>query len=216
MGLRIGTNVPSIAAQRLLIKSEKRTTHAMQALASGSRVVQAGDDAAGFAISEILRGQASSITQAKNNSENAKGLIQVAEGGLNEQNNILIRLRELTVQAASDTVGEDERKFMNTEFIQLKAELDRIAKTNRYGAKELLAGSNEKYEFYLGTQNRPEDIVSFTFDVDTRADSLGVEGGYRKHNRPVPRNRAPLSLNANAVSRTERAELRSLTLEFPG
>ena len=119
-------------------------------LASGSRVVQAGDDAAGFAISEILRGQASSITQAKNNSENAKGLIQVAEGGLNEQNNILIRLRELTVQAASDTVGEDERKFMNTEFMQLKAELDRIAKTTRYGAKELLAGSNEKYEFYLG------------------------------------------------------------------
>src|SRR6476620_10116363 len=113
MGLRIGTNVASIAAQRELAHSEKQTSHAVRALASGSRIVNAGDDAAGFAIAESLRGQSASLKQAKQNAENAVGFVQVAEGGLNEQNNILIRLRELAIQSASDTVGENERGFLD-------------------------------------------------------------------------------------------------------
>ncbi len=175
MGLRIATNVASISAQRQLARSERRTTHAMQALASGSRIVQAGDDAAGFAISEVLRGQSSSLRQAKNNAENAKGLIQVAEGGLNEQNNIVIRLRELAVQSASDTVSEDERGYLNEEFKQLLSEMNRIAKTTTYGNKTLLAGSNEKFEFQLGVHNREEDIIRYTLDTNTTTGALGLD-----------------------------------------
>lgn len=175
MGLRIGTNVASIHAQRLLTGAEKRTTHAFKALASGSRIVEPADDAAGWAISESLRGQAASLSSAKMNSENAKGLIQVAEGGLNEQNNIVVRLRELAVQAASDSVGDEEREFLNTEFVQLSEELDRIAATTSYGNKKLLIGTNEEFEFHLGTHNDEADVIKYTLDADTTATTLGIE-----------------------------------------
>jgi flagellin len=156
--------------------SEKRTSHAAQALSSGSRIVNAGDDAAGFAISEVLRGQAASLKAAKRNADSATGLIQVAEGGLNEQNNILIRLRELSVQAASDTVGDDERGFINKEVDQLKSEIDRIASTTTYGAKKLLTGTDEQFEFHLGAGNTSDDVVRYQLDTDTRASALGVSG----------------------------------------
>jgi flagellin len=148
----------------------------MRALASGSRIVSAGDDAAGFAIAESLRGQAASLRTAKQNADNAIGLIQVAEGGLNEQNNILIRLRELGIQAASDTVGDQEREFLDVEFQQLTQEFDRIAETTRYGNKKLIAGDNQEYEFHLGAGGSPEDVVSYKLDADTRASTVGVSG----------------------------------------
>lgn len=176
MGLRIGTNIASISAQRQLARSEKRTTHALRALASGSRIVEAGDDAAGFAISEGLRGQAASLSQARYNADSARGLIQVAEGGLNEQNNILVRLRELAMQSSSDTVGEDERGFLDLEFQQLVKEFDRIASTTTYGQKKLLTGTNEEFKFHLGTGGDTEDVISFKLESDTRSTSLGIEG----------------------------------------
>jgi flagellin len=176
MGLRIGTNIASIAAQRNLARSEAQVVHASRALSSGSRIVSPGDDAAGFAISESLRGQAAGLRQAKQNSDNAGGLIQVAEGGLNEQNNILVRLRELAVQAASDTVSDDERGFLDTEFKSLTAEFDRTALTTRYGSKQLLSGSDQQYEFHLGTGNTDADVIKYKMDTDTRASSLGVSG----------------------------------------
>lgn len=175
MSIRIGTNVASIHAQRQLGRAERRTGHAMQALASGSRIVQAGDDAAGFAISENLRGQEKSLQQARNNAEGAKGLIQVAEGGLNEQNNILIRLRELSMQSASDTVGDEEREFLEVEFRQLLDEFDRIARTTTYGNKKLLVGEAEEFEFHLGTLAGEEDIIKYTLDADTTSTNLQID-----------------------------------------
>lgn len=174
MGLRIGTNIASIAAQRNLARSEAQTVHAARALASGSRIITPGDDAAGFAIAESLRGQARSLKQAERNAGDAQGLMQVAEGGLSEQNNILVRLRELAVQAASDTVGENEREFLNTEFVNLVAEFDRIAQTTRYGNKQLLVGSEREYEFHLGTGNSEHDKISYTLDTDTRASAVQI------------------------------------------
>jgi flagellin len=176
MGLRIGTNMASISAQRYLGKSEAMVTHASRALASGTRLVNAGDDAAGFAIAESLRGQASSLKQAHQNAENAGGLMQVAEGGLSEQNNILVRLRELAVQAASDTVGEDERGFLNTEFTSLVSEFDRIAQTTTYGHKKLLTGTDENLEFQLGANNTENDVVKYKFDTNTTASKVGIKG----------------------------------------
>ena len=176
MSLRVGTNTASIAAQHNLRKASEASTHAMRALSSGERIVNAGDDAAGFAISEMLRGQAESLKQARGNADSAKGLIQVAEGGLNEQNNILIRLRELAVQSASDTVGQDEREFINTEYTQLTLELDRISKTTTYGRKPLLQGTNEEFQFQLGAGDSESDVIRYTLDADTTASSLGLEG----------------------------------------
>jgi len=176
MGLRIGTNTASLTAQRFLRKSDAAVSHASRALSSGTRLVDAGDDSASFAISESLRGQASSLKAAKQNSENAGGLIQVAEGGLTEQNNILVRLRELAVQAASDTVGEDERGYLNTEFTSLVSEFDRIAQTTRYGHKQLLTGTDESLEFHLGANNTSHDVVKYKFDSDTRAAKVGIDG----------------------------------------
>ncbi len=141
MGLRIATNTASIAAQRVLGTQQKRAEHAAQALASGSRIVNAADDAAGLAISENFKGQLKGIGQARNNANNAISFVQVSEGGLNEISNILIRLRELGVQASSDTVSDTERGFLNKETQQLVQEADRIAKTTVFGNKKMLDGS---------------------------------------------------------------------------
>lgn len=176
MPLRISTNLSSISAQRHLSKSQERAEHSLKALASGSRIVSAGDDAAGLAISETLRGQLSGLRQSRSNAENAVSLIQVAEGGLNEQNNILIRLRELGIQAASDTVSDREREYLDKEFSSLVEELDRIALTTTFGNKALLQGTGEQFEFQIGPDSGPESVVSYVLDSDSRADTLGVAG----------------------------------------
>jgi flagellin len=175
MGFRIGTNVPAISAQRNLAHSEKRVSHATRALASGTRIVEAGDDAAGFAIAENLRGQAASLNIAKYNADNAKGLAQVAEGGLSEQNNILVRLREIAMQGASDTVGDTERGYLDQEFQQLLGEFNRIAETTTFGQKKLLTGVNKELEFHIGTSGAEQDIIRFKLDADTRASSLKID-----------------------------------------
>ncbi len=120
MGLRIATNMASISAQKVLSKQQKRAEHAAAALASGSRIVNASDDAAGLAISENLKGQTRGIAQARNNAFNAVSAIQVSEGGLSEISNILVRLRELGIQASSDTFGDRERGFINLESKMFK------------------------------------------------------------------------------------------------
>lgn len=176
MGLRIATNTASIAAQRVLSTQQKRAEHSAQALASGSRIVNAADDAAGLAISENFKGQLKGITAARNNANNAISFSQVGEGGLNEVSNILVRLRELGVQAASDTVGETERGFLNNEAQQLIQEADRIAKTTQFGNTKLLDGSGGKLEFQVGPAAGKENIISFDFDANATASSLGIDG----------------------------------------
>ncbi|MBK7843754.1 MAG: flagellin FliC [Bdellovibrionales bacterium] len=176
MGLRIHTNIASISAQRQLTKQQNRMEHAEQALASGSRIVTAADDAAGLAISENIRGQLAGIKMARNNAYNAGSLIQVSEGGLNEINNILIRLRELGVQAASDTVSEVERSFLNQEAQQMVDESDRIAKSTRFGNKTLLDGSGEELEYHVGPFSGEENIIRYKISADATASTLGIDG----------------------------------------
>ncbi len=175
MSFRINTAVASLTAQRYLQKNQLQTEKSLRSLASGRRVVEAGDDAAGFAIGENLRGQISGINQAKMNTENAVALIQTAEGSLNEQNNILIRMRELSVYAASDTVGESERGFLDKEYQQLSAEFDRIAQSARFGNKKLLTGTGQKFEFHVGPYSGPENRVEFSLDADTTSSSVGIK-----------------------------------------
>ncbi|MFV8256398.1 flagellin [Bdellovibrio bacteriovorus] len=176
MGLRIATNTASIAAQRVLSKQQKRAEHAAQALASGSRIVNAADDAAGLAISENFKGQLKGIGQARNNANNAISFVQVSEGGLNEVSNILVRLRELGVQAASDTVSDTEREFLNKETQQLIQEADRIAKTTVFGTKKMLDGSAGAMEFQVGAYSDENNVIKFEFDADATSSALGIDG----------------------------------------
>ncbi len=176
MGLRIATNTASIAAQRVLGKQQKRAEHAAQALASGSRIVNASDDAAGLAISENFKGQLRGMAQARNNANNAISFAQVGEGGLSELTNVLVRVRELGVQAASDTISETERGFLDNEAQQLIQEADRIAKTTTFGNAKLLDGSGGKLEFHVGAYGGEDNIIGFDFDADATTSSLGVDG----------------------------------------
>jgi flagellin len=176
MGLRINTNTASIAAQRSLTKNQLRLEHSQEAIASGSRIVHAADDAAGLSISENIRGQLGGIKMARNNSYNAQSLIQVSEGGLNEVSNILNRLRELGVQAASDTVSDTERSFLDNEAQQLVAEADRIAKSTRFGNKQLLDGSGAELEYHVGPFAGPENVIKYKMVADATVSTLGIDG----------------------------------------
>jgi flagellin len=176
MGLRINTNIASLSAQRVLSVQQKRAEHAAAALSSGSRIVNAADDAAGLSISETLKGQIRGTAQARSNAYSAGSAIQISEGGLNEINNILIRVRELGIQSASDNIGETERKFLNQESTQILAEADRIAKTTRFGNKILLDGSGGTMEFHVGAFGGAENRIAYTLSADARASALGIDG----------------------------------------
>ena len=176
MGLRISTNIASISAQRQLSKQQERSSHSMEALSSGSRIVHAADDAAGLAISENLRGQIRGLGQAKQNASNAVSLVQTSEGGLNEISNILVRLRELGVQAASDSIGDDERVYVDTESKQLLEEADRIAKTTRFGKRNLLDGSGDELEFQVGAFGNEDNVIKYKMKADATNSALGING----------------------------------------
>ncbi len=175
MAFKIGSSTATIQAARYLNKANDQIEKSLGTIASGSRIVRAGDDAAGFAIAESLRGQIGGTKQAKFNAESATSLVQTAEGGLNEQNNILVRLRELAVYAASDTIGDEERGYLDTEFQQLTSEFDRIAKSTRYGQKQLLTGSNEEFEFQVGPYAGEENVIKFRLDANTTSSDVGID-----------------------------------------
>jgi len=155
MGLRINTNVPALIAQRNLRTNRTALDKSLEKLSSGSRINHAGDDAAGLAISESMRAQLRGMSQAERNAQDGISLVQTAEGALAEISNILIRMRELGVQAASDTIGEQERGFLNVEFQQLLEEVDRIANATEYNRVPLLNGSAAAFEIQVGTRNNP-------------------------------------------------------------
>jgi len=178
MGMRITTNVASLNAQRTLTSSQREISKSFAQLSSGNRITKAADDAAGLAISENLKSQIRSFSQASRNANDGISMLQVAEGGLGEVSNILTRLRELGIQSASDTVGDNERGFINKEVDQLKAEVQRIAKTTKFGKTNLLDGSGEKFDIQVGINNDDfEDRISFDPSVlDATASTLSVEG----------------------------------------
>jgi flagellin len=155
---------------------QRRLEHSTQALASGSRIVHASDDAAGLAISETLRGQIRGTAMARQNAYNATSTIQVSEGGLNEVTNILVRVRELGIQAASDTVGDKERVFIQNESKNLIQEADRIAKTTTFGSKKLLDGSGGEQTYQVGAFGGKENTISFNTSTDATASAIGIDG----------------------------------------
>lgn len=178
MGFRINSNVASAQAQGSLSKVNKESQESFAKLSSGSRITKAADDAAGLAISEKLKAEIRSAQQANRNANDAVSMVQVAEGGLNEASNILVRMRELSVQSASDTVGDSERGMADLEYQQLKQEMDRISQVTEFNGTKLLDGSGEKKEFQIGTGGDEfKDRISLdSASLNSSLGSMGVEG----------------------------------------
>jgi len=177
MGFRINTNVSSIAAQRNIGKTNQAQESSLSKLSSGSRITRASDDAAGLAISEKLKAEIRSSKQADRNTNDGISMVQVAEGGLNETQNILTRLRELAIQASSDTVGDSERGFTDMEYQNLVQEMDRISASTEFNGRKLLDGKGDKYDFQVGTKADEHSQISYDAgQVNASTSELGIEG----------------------------------------
>jgi flagellin len=162
----------------MLGKTNLRLKNNLAKLSSGERITKAADDAAGLAISENLKAQIRSIRQAKRNADDGISMVQTAEGGLSEISNIIIRLRELAVQSASDTVGNTERSFSDIEFQQLKEEIQRISTASEFNGRKLLDGTSGLVEIQVGSKNNPlEDRIRYDgASVVATLESLGLGG----------------------------------------
>jgi flagellin len=177
MGLRISTNIAAMGAQRNLSTSTVDQQKTFSRLSSGNRITSAGDDAAGLSISENLKAQIRSLKQAERNANDGISFVQVAEGGLSEVGNILTRLRELSIQASSDTIGDRERGFIDKEYQSLKQEVDRIANSTNFNGTPLLNGKNAKdnLQIQVGARNNEADRINFNVsEYDIRTDKIGI------------------------------------------
>ncbi|MGE0615768.1 MAG: flagellin [Bacteriovoracia bacterium] len=177
MGLRIATNTQALASQRYLGINKRMQDTSLEHMASGSRINRSGDDAAGLAISEKLKAQTRSLQQANRNANDGISLVQVAEGAMNEIGNVLIRLRELSIQAASDTIGDTERGFVDKEVQHLKSEIDRIAQSTEFNGTKLLNGTSPPLEVQIGMGNDPtQDRLRFDSQEQVATlQALGLE-----------------------------------------
>lgn len=175
MGLRVNSNVSSINAQRNLANSTGNLQKSLQRLSSGLRITRAADDAAGLAISEGFRADIRSIGQAQRNANDGISLLQIGEGALNEVSGILVRQRELAIQAANGTLGDAERTTINNEFQDLTEEIDRIAAVTEFNGTAILA-SGASTTFQIGVNNTVNDRVTVDA-VDARSSSIGLGAG---------------------------------------
>lgn len=177
MGFRINTNVSSIAAQRSLTKTNRDSQSTLAKMSSGTRITKAADDAAGLAISEKLKARIRSNAQANRNTNDGISMVQTAEGGLDEISNMLTRLRELSIQSASDTVGDTERAFTDMEYQNLKLEIERISQVTEFNGTKLLSGSGGVLDFQVGVNNDDfQDRITYdTAAQNAKLESLGID-----------------------------------------
>jgi len=177
MGLRINTNVASQDVQKNLRASSSQVEAEFSKLSSGKRITKSADDAAGLAIAKKIEAETRGLRMASRNANDAISLVQVAEGGLNETQNILTRLRELSIQAGSDTVGDAERGYLSLEYEQLVQETDRISKTTNFNGRSLLKGEGDVLQFQVGTQGYEHNRIEFDSGItDASSEGLGIEG----------------------------------------
>jgi flagellin len=166
MSLRIQNNVEAFNAQRQLLNNSDKLGKAMEKLSSGYRINRAGDDAAGLAISEKLRGQISGLAQASRNSSDAVSLVQTAEGALNEVHSMLQRVRELAVQYKNGTLATNDRLAIQSEVNQLKAEIERIGTDTEFNGIKLLNNASNPITFQVGAGDSQQITVA-TISIGT-------------------------------------------------
>ena len=185
MATRIFNNIASTNAQRLLGVNNDRLSQSVERISSGIRINKASDDAAGLAVSEGLRSDIRALRQAVRNSNDGVSLINIAEGALNEQSSMLIRLRELSSQAATGTVGSTERATIQLEFNALRSEIDRISATATFNGQGLVDGSmassitTANHIFIqVGIDNSTNSRINLNQDINLKAvtvSSLGID-----------------------------------------
>jgi flagellin len=177
MAITIMTNTSSLRAQNNLSKTQSALDSSLARLSSGYRITKAGDDAAGLGISTKLESQIRSYAQATRNANDGLSVIQSTEAALNEQSNILTRLRELAMESASDGIGNTERGYVNRESTALLNELSRIASVAEYNGTSLLNGVSATLDFQVGLFSTSNDAISFTtLNATTGASGLNVSG----------------------------------------
>jgi flagellin len=201
MGLRIKTNVESLVAQRGLSNSNTELSNSFEKLSSGLRINRSADDAAGLAISENLRAKVRGLNQAKRNANDGVSLVQVAESGLSEMGNIMVRMRELTLQAGSDTVGEREKSYIQKEFDQLSQEIDRISDTTEFNGLQLLRPNDkpEGIKVQVGYNGTESDQLTLKFGDS--ADGISAETLGVKDTNLVSSDRETVAKNLEAIDK---------------
>lgn len=180
MSVGIKTNITSQVVQNNLRRSNEKMTKELNRLSSGKRIVTASDDPAGLGVGTRLEAQVKGLKQAERNADNGLSLVQTAEGALNEISSLLIRLRELSIQSSSDTVGENERDMIDIEYQQLKDEIDRISESTTFNGVPLLVGDtggDDEMDFQVGVFKGDENVIQFeTEEINSTTDNLGIDG----------------------------------------
>jgi len=186
MGLRIKTNIASLNTQRTMNGTSSAIGESMAKLSSGYRINKAADDAAGLAVSESMKAKMRSLGQAQRNALDGVSIVQTAEGSMNEVSNILVRLRELATQAASDTLGNTERSYTNREYTQLVGEIQRISNTTNWNGTPLLDGGENlsdkgMFTLYIGAGNglveNTDTMRIGVENIKVNAEELGLGTG---------------------------------------
>jgi len=173
----VNTNVSSLTAQKNLSTSNNKLAVSVQRLSSGLRVNSAKDDAAGLAVSEKLRAQIASVVVAIRNSQDGISLAQTTEGGMDEIGKILVRMRELSEQSANGTLQNKERSALDTEYQQLKSEIDRISSVTEFNGVRMLNGDMcaNGITLQVGFQNTANDRITFFEGVEaTKVSTLSL------------------------------------------
>ena len=216
--MRINNNISAMNTYSRLTSAQGAQAKSLEKLSSGLRINRAGDDAAGLAISEKMRGQVKGLNQAVRNAQDGISLIQTAEGGLNETHSILQRMRELSVQAGNDTNTDDDRAEIQKEVTQLIEEVDRIATTTQFNTKNLLDATENGGVFTLqiGANNDVSQTMTVTvrnmkadgvlaidgIDVSDRAGAIAALDTLDDAIKEVSAERATLGANQNRLEHT--------------
>lgn len=173
MGLRINTNVEALNTYNNLLRTNTKVAQSLQRLSSGYRINSAKDDAAGFAVANSFKAKISSLRVAYQNATESNSMLQVADGAYNKIHDILVRMKDLATQAAGDQITDDNRDLLNTEFKQLRSELDRIAQSSTYNGVNLVYGSEAAgsvpFTFQIGAGNNTYDKIDVTLDMVSAA-----------------------------------------------
>lgn len=172
--MRINTNIAALNAQRHLWNTTNNVSKSMERLSSGLRINRAADDAAGLAISEGMKSDIAALGQASRNAADGVSMVQIAEGAMDEVSSILVRMRELAQQASNETLGATERGYINDEFQELSAEIDRISVSTEFNGMALLDGTSGDVDIQVGIGTAATDAITVALGTATNTTTLGI------------------------------------------
>jgi len=176
MAITVRTNTTASNAVKDLNKTSRALSRSFERISSGKRISRASDDSAGLGVAENLRSLSASASVAARNTNDGMSIIAVGEGASNEVSNILVRMRELATQGASETLGSTERAYVQSEFTSLSSEVDRIANVTEFNGQKLADGSTTSIAVQVGVRATADDQITISLGDLTSA-TLGVDTG---------------------------------------